>query len=77
MLISHQFNSKEHAAIIIMSSTAANAPLAVEVLAVTKLYYDKQINGFVGMLLTLSSQMVGYGVAGIMRNTLVYPTQML
>jgi len=60
-----------------MASTAANAPLAVEVLAVTKLYYNKQINPLVGMLLTFSSQMVGYGVAGIMRNTLTYPTHML
>jgi hypothetical protein len=72
-----QFNMKEHAAIVIMSSSAANAPLAVEVLAVNKLYYNKVPAAIVAILLTFSSQCLGYGVAGLLRKTLTYPTKML
>ncbi|KAF2673865.1 OPT superfamily oligopeptide transporter [Microthyrium microscopicum] len=77
LLNPHPFNSKEHAAIMIMSSTAASAPLAVEVLAVNKLYYNKATPAIVGIILTFSSQCLGYGLAGIMRKTLTYPTNML
>jgi hypothetical protein len=68
---------KEHAAIIVMSSSAANAPLAVEVLAVQKLWYSKVPNAAVGIFLIFSSQCLGYGIAGLLRRTLVYPTTML
>jgi OPT oligopeptide transporter protein len=60
-----------------MASAAANAPLAIEVLATQKLYYDKRPNPFISMLLIFSSQCLGYGIAGLLRQTLVYPTKML
>ncbi|KAF2398970.1 oligopeptide transporter [Trichodelitschia bisporula] len=72
----HPFNNKEHAAIVIMASTAANAPLAIEVLSVQKLYYDKIPHPLVGIFLIFASQCLGYGVAGVLRQTLVYPTKM-
>jgi OPT oligopeptide transporter protein len=62
---------------MIMSSTAASAPLAMEVLAVTKLYYNKPINPLVGFLLIISTQCLGYGIAGVLRKVLTYPTKML
>jgi hypothetical protein len=62
---------------MIMSSTASSAPLAMEVLAVNKLYYNKVINPFVGFLLIISTQCLGYGVAGVLRSVLTYPTKML
>jgi hypothetical protein len=77
MLIITQFNRKEHVAIMIMSSTAATAPLAMEVLAVNKLYYDKPIKPFVGIMLIIATQCLGYGIAGIYRKVLIYPTKML
>jgi hypothetical protein len=73
----HPFNSKEHAAIVIMSAAAANAPLAIEVLAVQKLYYGKVPNAAICIFLIFASQCLGYGVAGLLRRTLVYPTKML
>jgi OPT family oligopeptide transporter len=60
-----------------MSASAANAPLAIEVLAVQKLYYNKIPNAIVCILLIFASQCLGYGVAGLLRKTLVYPTKML
>jgi hypothetical protein len=60
-----------------MSAAAANAPLAIEVLAVQKLYYDKIPNAVICIFLIFASQCLGYGVAGLLRRTLVYPTKML
>lgn len=73
----HPFNSKEHLAIIIMSSSASSAALATEVLAAQKLYYNVVPNSAVAILLLFSSQLLGYGMAGVLRKSLVYPTKML
>ncbi|GAB7362576.1 hypothetical protein MBLNU230_g2891t1 [Neophaeotheca triangularis] len=73
----HPFNQKEHAAIVIMAASAANAPIAVEVLAVQKLWYGQAPNAGVGILLMISSQCLGYGIAGLLRSILVHPTKML
>ncbi|RKF62996.1 Oligopeptide transporter 6 [Erysiphe neolycopersici] len=72
----HSFNSKEHIAIVIMSHTASNAAYATEVLAAQKLYYNMVPNSLVAMLLLISSQLLGYGIAGILRSGLVYPKKM-
>jgi OPT family oligopeptide transporter len=60
-----------------MGSAAANAPLAMEILAVQKLYYNLEPSAAVGIFLLWSSQCLGYGIAGVLRRTLVYPTKML
>lgn len=73
----HAFNSKEHLAIVIMSSSASEAARATEVLAAQKLYYDVVPNSIIAILLLFSSQLLGYGVAGILRRSLVYPTKMV
>jgi hypothetical protein len=72
-----QFNRKEHAAILIMASTSSAAPLAIEVLAINKLYYNKPTPLVAAILCILSSQCIGYGIAGVLRKTLVYPSKML
>lgn len=72
-----QFNKKEHSAICIMSAAAASTPEAMMVLAVQKLYYNIEPSATVGVFLILSTQMLGYGVAGLLRKTLVYPSNML
>lgn len=46
-------------------------------LAVQKLYYNVRVNALVGIFLILSTQFLGYGVAGMLRKTLVYPSKML
>lgn len=73
----HPFNSKEHLAIVIMSSSASAAALATEVLAAQKLYYGVVPNSGVAILLLFSSQLLGYGMAGVLRKSLCYPTKML
>lgn len=60
-----------------MSAAAASTPEAMMVLAVQKLYYNIEPSATVGVFLILSTQMLGYGVAGLLRKTLVYPSNML
>jgi OPT family oligopeptide transporter len=73
----HSFNSKEHLAVVIMASSASGAAYATEVLATQKLFYGIIPNAAVAILLLLSSQLLGYGMAGVLRRSLVYPTKML
>ncbi|KAK0433031.1 OPT oligopeptide transporter [Armillaria borealis] len=69
-----QFNLKEHVAITIMSSTASDSALAISIFAAQDLYYNVRPNAAVGIFTLIGSQLIGYGMAGIMRIFLVYPT---
>ncbi|KIK49247.1 hypothetical protein CY34DRAFT_20248 [Suillus luteus UH-Slu-Lm8-n1] len=71
------FNKKENAFIVIMSSAAANSALATEVLAVQRLYYNITPNAGSSIFLLFSSQLLGYGISGLMRGILLYPSKML
>lgn len=71
------FNKKENAFIVIMSSAAANSALGTEVLAVQRLYYNITPNAAASIFLLFSSQLIGYGIAGLMRRILLYPSKML
>lgn len=73
----HPFNKKEHLAIVIMANSASISALSIEVLAVERLYYGAKLNGAISIFLMFSSQFLGYGIAGLMRETLVYPKNML
>lgn len=52
-----------------MASVAANSALGTEVLAVQRLYYNITPNGVTSILLLFSSQLLGYGIGGLMRRT--------
>ncbi|KAK9388446.1 OPT superfamily oligopeptide transporter [Lipomyces mesembrius] len=71
------FNSKEHATIVITASAAATAAVATEILAAQKLYYNMDPSPAAAVFLVISSQLLGYGIAGLLRSVLVQPTKML
>jgi hypothetical protein len=52
---------------VIMASAAANSALGTEVLSVQRLYYGINPNPAAGVFLLFSSQMLGYGLGGLMR----------
>lgn len=58
-----------------MASSAAVCALGTEQLAVQSLYYDETPNGASAIFMLLSSQMLGYGMIGMMRKLYVYPTK--
>ncbi|KIM37745.1 hypothetical protein M413DRAFT_254678 [Hebeloma cylindrosporum] len=68
------FNIKEHVAITIFASTAADSALAISIFAADELFYDIQPNAGVGIFTLIGSQLMGYGLGGVMRSFLVYPT---
>ncbi|THG98062.1 hypothetical protein EW145_g7487 [Phellinidium pouzarii] len=68
------FNIKEHVAITIFCSTAADSALAISIFAADDLYYSISPNVAVGIFTLIGSQLIGYGLGGMMRTFLVYPT---
>ena len=50
-----------------MASAAANSALATDVLAVQRLYYNITPNAAASIFLLFSSQLLGYGVGGVLR----------
>lgn len=71
------WNRKEHTAAVLMASAASVSALSTEALTVQKLWYGGYPSTAAGVFITLSSQFIGYGVAGMMRTVLLYPTNML
>ncbi|KAI3604772.1 oligopeptide transporter [Moniliophthora roreri] len=68
------FSLKEHVGITIMSSTASASAKAISIFAAQDLYYNVRPNAGVGIFTLISTQLIGYGMAGILRKWLVYPT---
>jgi hypothetical protein len=60
-----------------MASAAGQSALATEVLAAQELWYGGYPSKAAGIFITLSSQLLGYGLAGLLREVLVFPTKML
>ncbi|KAF8929572.1 OPT oligopeptide transporter protein-domain-containing protein [Dissophora ornata] len=71
------FNIKEHALIGIAASTAANAAYAIDILSATDLFLDHRVGPLGSLLLIITTQSVGYGMAGVLRKYLVYPAEMV
>ena len=53
--------------IVIMSSAAAHSALATEIIAVQRLYYNIKPNAVSSIFLLFSSQLIGYGIGGLLR----------
>lgn len=71
------FNVKEHTCIYVIVSAANTSAYATHILAAQNLYYDKAPGPAGSIFLLLATQMVGYGIAGQLRNFLVYPANMI
>ncbi|KAG9327773.1 hypothetical protein KVV02_000219 [Mortierella alpina] len=71
------FNIKEHALIGIAVSTGSSSAYAIEIVASTDLFLNFRINALGSLLLIITTQSVGYGMAGMLRRYLVYPAEMV
>ncbi|KAM0742629.1 hypothetical protein ACQRIT_002806 [Beauveria bassiana] len=71
------FNVKEHLAITVMANAASTSALGLEIIAAERLYYNRRVHGALTFFMLMSSQCLGYGMAGLMRKTMVYPAAML
>ncbi|KAJ7786495.1 OPT oligopeptide transporter [Mycena metata] len=68
------FNIKENVGILICCAASTHGALAINIFAADDLYYGFSPNPAVAIFCLLGSQLVGYGLAGMMRSFLVYPT---
>ncbi|GAA5852429.1 hypothetical protein JCM8547_006778 [Rhodosporidiobolus lusitaniae] len=71
------FKAKEHLLIGVLAGSGASAAYAGEIVAVQSLYYKSDLGAFGGLLLLLSTQLIGFGLSGLTYRLLVRPTVML
>lgn len=67
------FNVKEHALIVIMVSVAYSNNYAANILQAQQGFFKQDLSFGYSFLLTCTTQMLGYGLAGLSRNFLVKP----
>ncbi|KAI8380977.1 OPT family small oligopeptide transporter [Radiomyces spectabilis] len=71
------FNVKEHVLITVMANAAATSFDAIDIIVVQKLYYNQNWGFGGGILLVLTTSLLGFGFAGILRRYLVRPSSMV
>ncbi|KAE9599480.1 hypothetical protein Lal_00039507 [Lupinus albus] len=70
------FNVKEHVLITIFANSGAGSVYAIHIVTAVKVFYQKNITFFVSLLVVLTTQVLGFGWAGIFRRYLVEPAAM-
>lgn len=65
------FNIKEHSIIVVMASVSFSAAYATDILLAQLSFYKQDFGIVFQLLLVISTQSVGYGIAGMMRKFLV------
>lgn len=71
------FNIKEHSIIVVMASVSFSVAYATDIILAQKVFYKQDFGIYWQFMLTISTQSLGYGIAGIMRKFLVYPASMI
>lgn len=64
------FNIKEHAIIVVMASVSFSVAYATDIILAQKVFYKQDFGIGWQFMLTISTQSLGYGIAGIMRSFL-------
>ncbi|CAF0975297.1 unnamed protein product [Adineta steineri] len=71
------FTVKEHCIITTMASTGVGTAYAIDVLTIQRLFYKRTMHPGMAIIFVITSQILGYGMAGIMRKFLVWPAAMI
>nr|XP_048319811.1 oligopeptide transporter 7-like isoform X3 [Ziziphus jujuba var. spinosa] len=70
------FNVKEHVLITIFANSGAGMVYAIHIVTVVKVFYKKNIGLLVSFIVIITTQVIGFGWAGIFRRFLVEPAAM-
>ncbi|KAJ3698270.1 hypothetical protein LUZ61_001975 [Rhynchospora tenuis] len=65
------FSLKEHVLITIFAGAGAGGVYAINIIAIVKAFYHRGLNPFAALLLANTTQLLGYGWAGLFRKYLV------
>ncbi|KAG0327189.1 hypothetical protein BG004_002816 [Podila humilis] len=71
------FNIKEHVLVSLTANCAAGTAYAVDIVVIQKVFYHEDFGFGANLLLIFCTQMLGYGMAGVLRRYLVYPAAMV
>ncbi|TFL07122.1 OPT oligopeptide transporter [Pterulicium gracile] len=71
------WNIKEHVLVYIMANVAVNPPYALNAIVVSDVYYKIELGYWFNLVLVLSTQLTGFGLAGLCRRFLVWPASMV
>ena len=73
------FNMKEHTIIVVMAnaSFAGGVAYATDILLAQEVFYGQYFGWGFQMLLVITTQMIGFGMAGLVRRFLVWPAAMI
>ncbi|KAK4069990.1 uncharacterized protein Triagg1_6785 [Trichoderma aggressivum f. europaeum] len=71
------FNMKEHTVIGVMASVSFSVAYSTDIILAQLVFYKQNFGLLFQILLTVSTQSLGYGIAGVMRKYLVYPASMI
>ncbi|KAL6956822.1 OPT superfamily [Sarracenia purpurea var. burkii] len=70
------FNVKEHVLITILANAGAGNVYAIHMVTAVKVFYEKNVTFFVSLIVVLTTQVLGFGWAGMFRRYLVEPAEM-
>ncbi|THF94079.1 hypothetical protein TEA_018413 [Camellia sinensis var. sinensis] len=70
------FNVKEHVLITIFANSGAGNVYAIHVVSAVKVFYRKNLTFFVSLIVVITTQVLGFGWAGMFRRYLVEPAAM-
>ncbi|KAM0932321.1 putative oligopeptide transporter, OPT superfamily [Dioscorea sansibarensis] len=65
------FSLKEHVLITLFANAGASGPFALDIVTLMKAFYHRRINPVAALLLSHTTQLLGYGFAGMFRKYLV------
>lgn len=71
------FRIKEHVVASLIASSGNNGLAGIDIYAVEALYYNRTVSPLVGVLGTFSITLCGFVVAGLLRQIIVYPSEMV
>jgi len=71
------FNVKEHTVITVMAKIVELGAFATDLLLSQELFYAKNFGFGYEIMICLSSQLMGYSIAGLFRRFLVWPSSMI
>ncbi|KAG2694185.1 hypothetical protein I3760_08G129700 [Carya illinoinensis] len=70
------FNVKEHVLITIFANSGAGNVYAIHIVSAVKIFYKRSMSFLVALLVVITTQVLGFGWAGLFRRYLVEPAAM-
>ncbi|UNI18463.1 hypothetical protein JDV02_004731 [Purpureocillium takamizusanense] len=71
------FNVKEHTIITMMTAAGSSISYSIDILLAQEIFYKQYFKWGFQILLMLSTQAMGFGVAGVARRFLIWPSSMV